>query len=130
MDDKIYSIDELIDIVSPIAKQYDIKMVYLFGSYAHGEATDTSDIDLCIDTENLTTLFDSGGLNVDLEKALNKSLDLITVQMTNGKSIKRALLSSAFSLIICVAMLIGTTFAWFTDTASTAVNKIQVSTKS
>ncbi len=38
--------------------------------------------------------------------------------MTNGKSLKRALLSSAFSLIICVAMLIGTTFAWFTDTAS------------
>ena len=45
--------------------------------------------------------------------------------MTNGKSLKRALFSSAFSLIICVAMLIGTTFAWFTDTASTAVNKIQ-----
>ena len=45
--------------------------------------------------------------------------------MTNGKSLKRALLSSAFSLIICVAMLIGTTCAWFTDTASTAVNKIQ-----
>ena len=45
--------------------------------------------------------------------------------MTNSKSLKRALLSSAFSLIICVAMLIGTTFAWFTDTASTAVNKIQ-----
>ena len=44
--------------------------------------------------------------------------------MTNGKSLKRALLSSAFSLIICVAMLIGTTFAWFTDTASTGVNKI------
>ncbi len=48
--------------------------------------------------------------------------------MTNGKSIKRALLSSAFSLVICVAMLIGTTFAWFTDTASTAVNKIQAGT--
>ena len=45
--------------------------------------------------------------------------------MTNGKSLKWALLSSTFSLIICVAMLIGTTFAWFTDTASTAVNKIQ-----
>ena len=44
--------------------------------------------------------------------------------MTNGKSLKRALLSSAFSLIICVAMLIVTTFAWFTDTASTGVNSI------
>ena len=45
--------------------------------------------------------------------------------MTNSKSTKRALLSSAFAIRVCVAMLIGTTFAWFTDTASTAVNKIQ-----
>ena len=37
---------------------------------------------------------------------------------------KKALLSSAFALVLSVAMLIGTTFAWFTDTASTGVNKI------
>ena len=45
--------------------------------------------------------------------------------MNNTKTTKRALLTSAFSMIICVAMLIGTTFAWFTDSASTGVNKIQ-----
>ena len=45
--------------------------------------------------------------------------------MTNSKSTKRALLSSALAILMCVAMLIGTTFAWFTDTASTGVNKIQ-----
>ena len=45
--------------------------------------------------------------------------------MTNSKSTKRALVSSALAILMCVAMLIGTTFAWFTDTASTAVNKIQ-----
>ena len=45
--------------------------------------------------------------------------------MTNSKTTKRALLSSAFAMLVCVAMLIGTTFAWFTDTASTGVNKIQ-----
>ena len=38
---------------------------------------------------------------------------------------KKALLSSAFALVLSVAMLIGTTFAWFTDTASTGINKIQ-----
>ena len=38
---------------------------------------------------------------------------------------KRALTTSALAMVLCVAMLIGTTFAWFTDTASTAVNKIQ-----
>ena len=44
--------------------------------------------------------------------------------MTKTNS-KKALLSSAFALVLSAAMLIGTTFAWFTDTASTAVNKIQ-----
>ena len=42
-----------------------------------------------------------------------------------SKSTKRALVSSALAILMCVAMLIGTTFAWFTDTASTGVNKIQ-----
>ena len=45
--------------------------------------------------------------------------------MTSSKSTKRALLTSALAILMCAAMLIGTTFAWFTDTASTAVNKIQ-----
>ena len=38
---------------------------------------------------------------------------------------KRSLLASVFALVLCVAMLVGSTFAWFTDTASTGVNKIQ-----
>lgn len=48
--------------------------------------------------------------------------------MTKTKSTKRALLMSALSLLMCVSMLIGSTFAWFTDSASTAVNKIQAGT--
>ena len=48
--------------------------------------------------------------------------------MNNTKTTKRALLSSVMAILICVAMLIGTTFAWFTDSASTAVNKIQAGT--
>ena len=41
------------------------------------------------------------------------------------KNTKRSLLLSALALVICVTMLIGSTFAWFTDSASTAVNTIQ-----
>ena len=44
--------------------------------------------------------------------------------MTSSKSTKRALITSALAILMCAAMLIGTTFAWFTDTASTGVNKI------
>lgn len=43
----------------------------------------------------------------------------------NTKTTKRALVSSVLAIVLCLAMLIGTTFAWFTDTASTGVNKIQ-----
>ena len=45
--------------------------------------------------------------------------------MTNRKSTKRALLGSVMAMVLCLAMLLGATFAWFTDTASTGVNKIQ-----
>ena len=45
-------------------------------------------------------------------------------EMTQSKT-KKALLMSVLSMVLCVAMLVGMTFAWFTDTASTGVNKIQ-----
>ena len=44
--------------------------------------------------------------------------------MNNKRATKRALLTSVMALVMCVVMLVGTTFAWFTDTASTGVNKI------
>ncbi|MCA5962009.1 CalY family protein [Blautia sp. RD014234] len=45
-----------------------------------------------------------------------------------NKNQKRALSFSMLSIVLCVAMLIGTTFAWFTDNASTGVNLIQAGT--
>ena len=45
--------------------------------------------------------------------------------MSNKKATKRALLTSITALAMCVVMLVGTTFAWFTDTATANVNKIQ-----
>lgn len=45
--------------------------------------------------------------------------------MSKSKNTKRALIASVMSFILCFTMLIGTTFAWFTDNASTGVNKIQ-----
>lgn len=45
--------------------------------------------------------------------------------MTKGKTTKKALFASAMSTMLCVSMLIGSTFAWFTDSATTAVNEIK-----
>ncbi len=48
--------------------------------------------------------------------------------MKESKSTKRALAASIGCMALCVAMLVGTTFAWFTDTATTNVNSIQAGT--
>ena len=44
--------------------------------------------------------------------------------MTKKRSTKRALLLSALSLLMCISMLIGSTFAWFTDSVTSGSNVI------
>ena len=77
----IYTIAEIQQIVSPIASRYGLKAVFLFGSYARGEATEESDIDFLVDTTgtNLKSLFSLGALYCDLEDALGKKIDMVTV---------------------------------------------------
>lgn len=78
MTDKIYTLEEIQKIVSPIAFQHGIQKVFLFGSYARGEATSNSDLDLRVDAPSITTLFQMGALYADLEDAFSKNLDIIT----------------------------------------------------
>ena len=77
----VYTIEEIRQRILPVAVRYKLKAVYLFGSYARGEATEGSDIDLLIDTAGTTlkSLFTLGALYCDLEEALQKPIDLITV---------------------------------------------------
>ena len=77
----IYSISEIQNRITPVAEKYHLKAVYLFGSYARGTATETSDIDLLIDTAgtDIKTLFDLGSVYCDFEDALQKSINLITI---------------------------------------------------
>ncbi len=51
-----YSIEEITRRVSPVAKKYGLPAVFLFGSYARGEATAESDIDLLVDLSGTGTL--------------------------------------------------------------------------
>ena len=80
MSEKIYTIEQIKNIVSPIAQKHKIPKVYLFGSYARGDADGKSDIDIRIDAENLRSLFDLGLLYSDLEDAFGKSLDIVTTE--------------------------------------------------
>ena len=76
----IYTIDEIGSRIRPVAEKYHLKAVYLFGSYARGEARDDSDVDLLVDLSgaDLSGFFAIGGLYNDLEAALQKEIDLIT----------------------------------------------------
>lgn len=78
----VYSITEIQRIVTPIIEKYHIPAMYLFGSYARGEATMDSDLDFLVDTTgtDLTSLLRLGALYCDLEEAFNKRIDLITEQ--------------------------------------------------
>lgn len=78
MNNKIYTIDEIKKIVSPLAKAYGVQRVFLFGSYARGEATPSSDLDFRVDKGALRGLFALGGLYSDLEEGFDKKLDLLT----------------------------------------------------
>ena len=76
----VYTIDQIRDIVSPIAASYGIPAVWLFGSYARGEATENSDVDLLIDCGDIASGFILGGLYVDLREGLQRELDMVTTQ--------------------------------------------------
>lgn len=72
-----YTIAQLRDIVAPLAEAYGAQRVYLFGSYARGDMTEQSDIDLRIDKGSIRGLA-LAGLLVDLEDALGLPVDLLT----------------------------------------------------
>ena len=81
MSDKIYTLDEIKSIAAPIARQYGVAAMYLFGSYARGEATPKSDLDFRIDKGQLHSLFQLSGMQLALENGFQKNLDLLTTQM-------------------------------------------------
>ena len=75
-----YTVDEIRHRVAPVAEKYKLAAVYLFGSYARGEATADSDVDLLVDLTNSNVHgIVLGGLYNDLEEALGVTVDLVTV---------------------------------------------------
>lgn len=73
----LHTISEIQQVVAALAQQYGAQRVYLFGSYARGDMTASSDIDLRIDKGAIRGLAFAGLLG-DLEDALGTSVDLIS----------------------------------------------------
>lgn len=86
----VYTLEQLRSLVAPVAEKYRLKAVYVFGSYARGEATEESDVDILVDREGslVHSLFQMGGLYGDLEDAVKKKIDLVTTQTLEQKRTK------------------------------------------
>lgn len=84
--DRIYTINEISDIIAPILKSHGVSRAYLFGSYARGDALPGSDIDLRIDGGRIKSMFGLGSLHHDLTEALKKPVDLVTTESLNHRA--------------------------------------------
>ncbi len=88
MTNKIYSIDEIKRTISPIAEQYGVESVSLFGSYSKGTAKAGSDIDLKIEKGKLRSLFQISNFRLAIEDALSLPVDLLTSESSDKEFLK------------------------------------------
>jgi predicted nucleotidyltransferase len=95
MNSIIYTVDEIKRRFEGIASKYEIEEAYLFGSYARGEATPESDVDIFIREGKIQTLLQLCGFRLDVQDALNKEVDIVVKNSENAdleKNIKKELL--------------------------------------
>lgn len=64
--------------ITPIARAYGVKRIYLFGSYAKGSANENSDIDLLVEKGKPMSLLKLSGMRQRVQEALELSVDLVT----------------------------------------------------
>lgn len=75
----ILTIKEIKQKIKPVMEKYQVNEVFLFGSYARGEATSESDVDIYCSKGNLKSLIDEARFIDELEVSLNKKVDVVTI---------------------------------------------------
>ena len=84
----MYTIEEIRQKIIPVAKAHTLKSVWLFGSYARGEAREDSDIDLLFDREgsDITSLVKASSMYQDIKELFSVSVDLVSANALREKS--------------------------------------------
>ena len=82
-------LDEIKDAAADLGRRYDVDRVYLFGSYARGEQTAESDVDLRIDEGDIGGLFALSGLWLALRERMGKKVDLLTTDSLDETFLKK-----------------------------------------
>lgn len=73
-----YSVEDLKKIIAPIAEKYHIAQVYLFGSFARGDYSEKSDIDIRIEKGKMKGMFALCGFYTEISEALDRKVDVLT----------------------------------------------------
>jgi hypothetical protein len=76
-----YTLNEIKEKTVPIAKAYGIQSMGVFGSYARNEATDESDVDICVEKGSMRSLIQYFAFVQELEKILECHVDVITTEI-------------------------------------------------
>lgn len=76
----MYTVDRIQEKITPVCRRYDIDKVFLFGSYARGEANEQSDIDFCVDLGHKLKGLAVAGFYADMEEALGQKIDIMTTR--------------------------------------------------
>lgn len=87
-----YSIEELSEIVGPIARRHNISKVYLFGSRARGDNRRDSDFDMIVETAPGFRLFDLFAFQDELEAILKYEVDAMTTGALRDDNFSRTVL--------------------------------------
>ncbi len=77
MSEKVYTIEEIKELICDILRKYGIEKAYIFGSYARGEANQQSDVDIMIKKGKLKTLLQLSALAYEIEQILKKQIDIV-----------------------------------------------------
>ena len=91
LDPGILTIKEIKCRIKPVMSKHNIKEVYLFGSYARGEANRNSDVDIYCEKGDVASLYDEVDLIEELEKALGKKVDVVTIGSQMNEFFKQQL---------------------------------------
>ena len=75
----VLTIKQIKERIIPILQKHDIHEIYLFGSYARGEANNQSDIDIYCESGDIKTFIDQGFLEEELMQALGKDVDIVFI---------------------------------------------------
>lgn len=98
MNDKVYTLDEIRDMVTPLLAKYDMASASVFGSYARGEADGKSDIDVILYGNVGFRPFDIFGVAEELYRASGKDVDVYEVSELSDGPFRDTVLAEAVAL--------------------------------